>query len=91
MMLSLAGMADDELDDLAQALARLPFSAPFFGGWQGIPWEGARWLERRYPAGTYQSDLLQRVVDQDPGPRREAVMPPPGLWSFAMQPGAAAQ
>ena len=91
MMLSLAGMADAELDDLAQALARLPFSAPFFGGWQGMPWEGARWLEKRYPARTYQSDLLQRIVDQEVGQAGEGLLPPPGLWSFAVQPGAATQ
>ncbi len=84
LMLGLAQMADTDLDRLAQILAGLPLAAPFFGGWQGIPWEAARWLARHYPAGTYNGGLLQRILDRHPEVSDRPIEAPSGLWSLPL-------
>lgn len=80
LMLSLVQTSDADLDRLGRILNGLPMSAPFFGGWQGVSWEAARWLSEHYPDGSYQLDLLQRILDSDPE-RENAFFPAP-YWSL---------
>jgi digeranylgeranylglycerophospholipid reductase len=84
LMLSLTQMPDVDLDRLAQIMAQSALAAPFFGGWQGIPWEAVRWLGQHYPAGTYENGLLQRILNQDRELRGEPVEAPGGLWSLPL-------
>lgn len=82
LMLGLVQTPDDELDRLAGILQGLPLAAPFFSGWQGIPWEAARWLAQRYPDLGYQQDILQRILDSDP--EQEPAFFPASLWSMPL-------
>ncbi len=84
MMLGLVALPDGDIDRLAQVLAGLPLAAPFFTGWQGIPWEAAHWLERHYPKGPYRSDLVQRILNGSEQPAWDL----PGLWSFPLRSSA---
>lgn len=85
LMLDLAQMPDAELDHLVQALAALPLAAPFFSGWQGIPWEAARWLAKNYPSSTYRTGLLQRVLDHDIEEHGHRVeLPAAGAWPLPL-------
>jgi flavin-dependent dehydrogenase len=66
LMLGLARLPDQELDHLAHILKGLPIAAPFFTGWQGIPWEAMKWLLQQEPyAGSRRRDLLEGLLAQD--------------------------
>ena len=90
LMLALTTLPDAELDRLAHVLSGLPMAAPFFGGWQGVSWEAARWLERHYPEGTYRSDLLQRILDGSQAPFNRHAWQLPGMWSLPLGSDASA-
>jgi flavin-dependent dehydrogenase len=88
MMLGLAHLRDDELDRLALVMAGLPLAAPFFGGWQGMPWEAALWFKRHFPAAAGQSDLLKQILAHEGVASGEVLThrpPQTGMWSWPVR------
>lgn len=85
VMLGLAELPDSEIDRFTRILAGLPLSSHVFGGWNGIPWEATRWLQKRFPAGSYRTSLVDRILAQDGEQHGGATMPLPGWWPASVQ------